>query len=298
MGGADRFAIGATDQLGHARPSPAGTNADIGAVESSFAHSTQPSDNNDTLTGTSGVDDLNGQAGQDLILGLGGKDTLDGALGSDFLEGGAGNDRLKGGTGIDIAGYGDSNAAATVDLRGDASGDTDTAKRGSETDTLTGIEGAVGGGGNDRFFGDGADNWFQGGRGSDIFTGGAGRDLYDLNRIDASPVGSGRDRITDFTHLGDKIDLAGIDADTNSGRQPGISLGGDVGARWSGRGRLLHLGRQHVHPTEHGRGRRRRRGNPAQRHQDADGNRLLPQRPTSGAGLGRMAKRPRPRLPG
>ena len=130
LGGADRFAIGATDQLGHARPSPAGTNADIGAVESSFAHSTQPSDNNDTLTGTSGVDDLNGQAGQDLILGLGGKDTLDGALGSDFLEGGAGNDRLKGGTGIDIAGYRDGDTAVTVDLRGDASGDTDTAKRG------------------------------------------------------------------------------------------------------------------------------------------------------------------------
>ena len=224
LGGADRFAIGATDQLGHARPSPAGTNADIGAVESSFAHSTQPSDNNDTLTGTGGVDDLNGLAGNDLILGLGGKDTLDGALGSDFLEGGAGNDRLKGGTGIDIAGYRDSDMAVTVDLRGDAAGDTDTAKRGGETDTLTGIEGGVGRGGNDRFFGDGADNWFQGGGGSDIFTGGAGRDLYDLNRIDASPVGSGRDRITDFAHLGDKIDLAGIDANT--------TLAGNQALRW------------------------------------------------------------------
>ena len=83
------------------------------------------------------------------------------------------NDRLQGGAGIDLVSYRDNATAVTVDLRGDGSAVLDTAKRGSETDTLTGIEGAIGGGGVDRFFGDAGDNWFQGGSGKDIFTGGA-----------------------------------------------------------------------------------------------------------------------------
>ena len=78
--------------------------------------------------------------------------------------------------------------------------------------------------------GDGGANWFQGGGGKDTFTGGGGRDLYDYNLTSASPVGAGRDVITDFDHLTDDIDLMGIDADTHRGRQPGLPLGRHGGA--------------------------------------------------------------------
>jgi Ca2+-binding RTX toxin-like protein len=64
------------------------------------------------------------------------------------------------------------------------------------------------------FYGDNGANWFQGGKGKDTFTGGSGRDTYDVNLTRETPVGSGRDVITDFDHLVDKVDLAGIDADS------------------------------------------------------------------------------------
>ncbi len=249
MGGADRLLFESTDQLGHTRPVPAGTNADAGALESGFAPSTAPSVNNDTLTGTAAADWLNGQAGHDFLKGLAGNDILNGGDGGDFLVGGAGNDKLNGGSGIDLVGFADSGRAVTVDLRGDAASDEDTAKRGGETDTLTGIEGAIGGSGNDRFFGDGGDNWFQGGKGKDIFTGGAGRDLYDYNLTSASPAGSGRDVITDFAHLADKFDLAGIDADaTVAGNQifhwvggAALTGPGEVGYFTSGGNTIIHM---------------------------------------------------------
>ena len=234
LGGADRFAIGSTDQIGTPRPSPAGTNPDTGSVESRFAHSTVSSANNDTLTGTAAANTLNGLAGNDFLKGLGGADTLSGGDGGDLLEGGAGNDRLNGGTGVDTANYGDTGARVVVDLRGDPVADTDTARRGTETDTLTGIEGAIAGGGNDRFFGDNGANWFRGGGGKDTFTGGAGRDLYDYNLASASPVGAGRDVVTDFDHLVDDIDLAGIDANN--------AVAGDQEFRWVGDAALTGAG--------------------------------------------------------
>ena len=46
-------------------------------------------------------------------------------------------------------------------------------------------------------------------------TGGAGRDLFDYDAVADSPWSAARntgDRITDFTHLTDKIDLSTIDA--------------------------------------------------------------------------------------
>ena len=234
LGGADRFAISSTDQIGTARPTPAGTNPDIGAAESGFAHSKVASANNDTLTGTAAANTLNGLAGHDFLKGRGGADTLNGGDGGDFLEGGVGNDKINGNAGIDIANYGDSATAVTVDLRGDTAADKDTAKRGTETDTLTGIEGAITAGGNDRLYGDNGNNWFQGGGGKDTFTGGAGRDLYDYNLTSASPVGSGRDVITDFVHLQDDIDLMGIDANT--------TVAGNQAFRWVGTAALTGPG--------------------------------------------------------
>ena len=112
---------------------------------------------------------------------------------------------------------------------------TDTAKRGSETDKLTGIEGAIGSSAGERFKGDEYDNWFQGGLGKDTFTGGSGRDLYDFNAVAESGVGSTkRDVITDFDHLVDDIDLMGIDANT--------TVAGNQAFRWVGTAALTGAG--------------------------------------------------------
>ena len=111
----------------------------------------------------------------------------------------------------------------------------DTAKRGSETDTLTGIEGAIGSSAADVFKGNEFNNYFQGGNGKDSFTGGSGRDLYDFNAVAESGVGAtNRDVITDFDHLVDDIDLMGMDANT--------ATAGNQAFRWVGTSALTGAG--------------------------------------------------------
>ena len=114
------------------------------------------------LTGTAAANTINAVAGNDFLKGLGGKDTLNGGDGSDLLDGGTGNDKLNGGGGIDLVIYGGS-----TKVMFDLSCATDTAKRGSETDTLTGIEGAIGSSAADVFKGNEFNNYFQGGLGKD-----------------------------------------------------------------------------------------------------------------------------------
>ena len=179
---ADLLAASATGQLGASRPLPAGSLPDIGSVEIGQPLSTSPSANNDVITDGSAGHTIKALAGADYVKGMGGADTLYGGAGSDLLDGGAGNDQLYGDAGIDLVYYGGS-TKVTVDL----SLATDKAFRGSETDTLPEVEGAIGSSGADTFKGDGRANWFQGGLGRDIFTGSGGRDLYDFN---ASPTAS------------------------------------------------------------------------------------------------------------
>ena len=193
-----------TDQLGHARPQPSGSSPDIGAAELNQTLSTNPSNNNDTLTGTSATNTISGGLGNDRILGLAGNDTLNGNDGSDTFDGGAGNDKINGGTGVDIALYSGSTA-----LVFDLSGTTDRVTQGSAVDTLTGIEG---GGRQQRgrhLQGRCGRQLFRGGDGKDTSTGGGGRDTYYYTSAQNSPATSGRDVITDFVHGQDKIDLAG-----------------------------------------------------------------------------------------
>ena len=97
----------------------------------------------------------------------------------------------------------------------DLSGTTDTAKRGGETDTLTGDRGG------DRLQRRTTrsramrlNNEFQGKAGKDTMTGGGGRDTWDFNDVADSPAGATRDLVTDFAPGQDVIDLAGIDADS------------------------------------------------------------------------------------
>ena len=93
------------DQRGTARPLPAGSLPDLGAVELNQPLSTGATVNNDMRSGTNAANNLTGLAGNDYLKGLGGNDTMDGGNGSDVLDGGPGNDKLTGGTGLDLVAY-------------------------------------------------------------------------------------------------------------------------------------------------------------------------------------------------
>ncbi|MBK7641954.1 MAG: hypothetical protein IPJ19_02725 [Planctomycetes bacterium] len=98
----------------------------------------------DTL---SGVENLTGSSHDDTLSGNSGNNVLSGGAGDDTLHGGLGNDTLDGGSGHDIADYSDATSSVHVDLTLTSAQDTHAAG----TDTLTSIEGAVGGSGDDVF---------------------------------------------------------------------------------------------------------------------------------------------------
>lgn len=86
-----------------------------------------------------------------------------------------------------------------------------------------------GGNGNDRLYGGDGNDMLVGGAGRDTQYGGAGNDIFDFNDIVDSRPGSGtRDTIADFTVGYDKIDLAGIDANT---RVPGNQAFSYIGSK-------------------------------------------------------------------
>jgi hypothetical protein len=133
-----------------------------------------------------------------------------GTGGANTLAGLGGNDTLNGDAAVDLVSYGGS-ARVTVDL----SLATDKATRGSEVDTLTNVEGAVGSSAGDVFRGNQFNNYWQGGARKDTASGGSSRDLYDFNAaVESGPGSASRDVITDFDHLVDDFDLAGIDTNT------------------------------------------------------------------------------------
>ncbi|MEK7344640.1 MAG: Ig-like domain-containing protein, partial [Pseudomonadota bacterium] len=126
------------------------------------------------LDGGAGNDTLDGGVGNDTLLGGTGLDSLLGGDGNDTLSGGAGNDTLSGGAGTDTADYSASSDTVTLDLSaGTASDGT------GGTDTLSSIENAKGGTGNDSLTGDANANRLEGGSGDDTLVGGAGNDTLD-----------------------------------------------------------------------------------------------------------------------
>ena len=104
------------------------------------------------------------------------------------------------------------------------------------------IENLSGGQGWDQLYGNAGANVLQGWNGNDLLvgrggkdtlTGGAGADRFQFTAVGDSVVGANADRITDFSRAqGDKIDLAGIDANT--------AVAGDQAFSFIGSGAFTH----------------------------------------------------------
>lgn len=189
---------------------------------------------NDTLNGTAGPDTINGLAGDDALSGLAGNDVLNGGDGKDKLDGDVGADTMAGGKGddvffvedagdivIELAGEGKDTINAYVDytlpdqvenllirnaaaLNGFGNALANTLTGNSASNRLDGRDGA------DVLIGSG---------GADFLTGGTGNDTFRFGALSDSS-GAASDQVLDFQSGVDKIDLAGVDADSGaSGNQ-------------------------------------------------------------------------------
>lgn len=188
-------------------------------------------DGNDTLDGGAGRDRLVGGDGDDALYGDDGDDTLLGGAGDDRVYGGAGNDLIQGGPGNDRL-WGDDGddtifgGSGTALIRGGAGddmlhggGDNDTLVGNAGDDSLFGGAGADeliggpgadrldGGDGDDTIFGGAGDDTLRGGADTDLLYGGSGANIFVWEDAAHSPTGPGRDRIADFQHGIDLIDL-------------------------------------------------------------------------------------------
>jgi Ca2+-binding RTX toxin-like protein len=166
----------------------------------------------DTVVGNAAANYLFGLAGNDFIYGQGGADSISGGAGADNLWGGAGADRHIGGddASLDFARYDDANWG-NLTIRLDGGANVGTAAVG---DTYAGIEGLVGGVGNDvivgnesnnHLFGGGGSDYIDARAGSDYLNGGAGNDRF----VFATALGAVNiDTIADFAHAVDDIVLS------------------------------------------------------------------------------------------
>jgi serralysin len=167
---------------------------------------------NDTIYGNGFANTLIGGNGDDQIYGLGGIDRLEGGTGNDQLWGGAAADAHIGGDGTDFARYDDANWG-NLTIRLDFS--TLNAGAAAVGDTYVGIEGLVGGLGNDTVVGNAGGNILLGGGGNDTIFGMAGNDNLTGNAGNDRFVFStglsaltNVDRIADFAVNVDDILLA------------------------------------------------------------------------------------------
>ncbi|MGB0694185.1 MAG: hypothetical protein ACPGOY_00955 [Rhodospirillaceae bacterium] len=108
------------------------------------------------ITGTENADTLSGTDESDTINALGGDDTISGSSGNDTIDGGNDTDTLS---------YDSDTQGVTVDLSaGTATGN------GIGTDSLSNIEGVIGGSGNDSLKGASSTGQLNGGAGNDTLT--------------------------------------------------------------------------------------------------------------------------------
>ncbi|MEQ1715038.1 MAG: calcium-binding protein [Hyphomicrobium sp.] len=175
----------------------------------------------DVVMGMEGNDRVFGGADYDIVVGGLGDDQVYGDAGGDTVYGNEGNDRVSGGTGHDTLYGGDGNdlmfGEADMDyMLGEAG--NDIMHGGTGEDTL------LGGLGNDAL---------EGMAGRDFLSGNAGNDRFVFRSLADSPLAT-PDRITDFQHIVDKMDVSLIDARANVAGNQAFSYIGDHGFTNSG----------------------------------------------------------------
>jgi Ca2+-binding RTX toxin-like protein len=143
----------------------------------------------DTLIGTSGSNFLTGLGGNDTIESGGNTGDLDSPvtvfeLRFDFLAGDAGDDSITGGAGANVIAHDLAPNGVDVDLQAGTS-------TGDGTDTLSGIQIALGTQFDDTLRGDNGDNVFEGEGGTDTIDGRGGVDTYSLLDAEAGEVDLG-----------------------------------------------------------------------------------------------------------
>ncbi|MBB5223126.1 serralysin [Amaricoccus macauensis] len=184
---------------------------------------------NDILIGDAANNALSGNNGNDLLAGRVGDDGLFGGSGNDTLDGGDGTDILSGGAGTDTIIYTSNTTPVSVNL---ASQSVTFPGQGWPAETLSSIENATTGWGNDTLTGsnganelhgmDGADR-LVGGGGADKLFGGTGNDVFVFTANTSAPGArdtiSAGDGATAFqgagAAAGDRFDVSGFDADTS-----------------------------------------------------------------------------------
>lgn len=136
-----------------------------------------------------------------------GDDTVTGGLGSDRVSGQAGDDRLSGG------------------------GGHDTLWGGSGNDRLEGLKGndrLVGGSGDDKLTGGTGSDRLIGGAGADQLRGGPGADVFVFQKASDS-TNRASDTILHFVNGVDRIDLSGVDANSERAGNQSFHYVGDAG---------------------------------------------------------------------
>ena len=176
-----------------------------------------------TITGGAGMDQIFGGVdaehliggdGHDFLKGGDGDDTLDGGAGDDYLYADKGNDEIKGGEGIDTILFDkiiQAENKLVLDLFKDVSAQADNAELGSNT--ISGIENAIGTNMGDVMNGNGYDNIINGADGDDIINGGRGNDEL-LGGAGNDTLKGGRGKDTLEGGAGKDILNGGAGADT------------------------------------------------------------------------------------
>jgi Ca2+-binding RTX toxin-like protein len=203
----------------------------------------------DVLQGDAGIDFINGGGGEDLIgFGLettgiqffGAQGYAITASGTEYFQnieevaGGRGADtiilggavtRAFGDDGNDVISTAAASGADTFQAFGDGGDDQIYGDIGRDAflgmegaDTVSGGDGndsLDGGEGDDAIYGDGGDDELSGDAGADLLNGGAGADVFLFGEVIHSAPGF-EDAIVGFVSGADRIDISGIDADTNT----------------------------------------------------------------------------------
>ncbi len=180
---------------------------------------------NDTIIGNASANILVGGAGHDQIYGRSGNDLLSGEAGNDNLWGGLGADAHYGGSdaGIDLARYDDANHGNLLIRLDNPAANTGAAAG----DTYFGIEGLVGGIGNDTIYGSTLGNDLRGGSGNDALDGLAGADsLFGDNGNDILVGGAGADILNGGAGT---RDMASYWTATSGVRAVLLAPGGNIG---------------------------------------------------------------------